>query len=172
VQDHINGKQYVGWSKIRDKLKELEPSFGPASRAAHEPRAEFRDRGAQDRDGDFRRGLSAERGRRNGDDRYGDRGNSRGGRGSYGDRLNYDDRGSYDRGYDRDRGRAYDRSYDRDAQEDRYGGYDRGYDRGFGRRGDEHHGGDRHARDSRGYRGHGGDRYGDRGYGRPARDGV
>ena len=28
LQEHIQGKQYLGWSAIRDKLKELQGKFG------------------------------------------------------------------------------------------------------------------------------------------------
>lgn len=67
MQDHINGKQYVGWKKIREKLKELEPTYGPSSRSGLGA-----DRGGNDRDSDFRRNDNSDRGsRRNTDDRHG-----------------------------------------------------------------------------------------------------
>lgn len=55
----------MGWKKIREKLKELDPMFGPSSRTGHD------DRGAKERDADYRRSDSSERLRRNDDGRYG-----------------------------------------------------------------------------------------------------
>lgn len=57
----------MGWKKIRDKLKELEPAYGPSSRSGN-----VEERGGSERDSDFRRGEPSDRGnRKNTDDRYG-----------------------------------------------------------------------------------------------------
>lgn len=169
MQDHINGKQYVGWKKIRDKLTDLEERFarggGPpppdagVDRAADAGDADRHHRRSEDRHMDHR--GSHERGH---DDRrhgygHGDRG--------YGDR----ERGYGDRSYS-ERERGYgdrgDRSgySSRERYGDRYGGRgDRGYggDDRYGGRGHESRGYDNRAYESRGY---------DNSRGYASRDGV
>ncbi|KAG2493834.1 hypothetical protein HYH03_008052 [Edaphochlamys debaryana] len=144
-QEHLTGKQYLGWKAIREKYAELVAKWegGGGGRArSREPEAVARERSIPAEDAG--RG-SRERERERSPARYDSRGRSGGSgyeerdrgydsRGRGGDR-GYEDRG-YDRGYDRgrgydDRGRGYEdrgRGY-----EDRGRGYDdRGYDRGRG----------------------------------------
>ncbi|KAG2422731.1 hypothetical protein HXX76_015818 [Chlamydomonas incerta] len=131
-QEHLTGKQYLGWKAIREKYAELtsrwevrarsrEPELPPPPGIA--PVAASRERSGPPPE---ERGRSHDREReRERSPRREDRGYERGRSGGSG----YDDRGGYDRGYDRDRGGDRDRGYDR-GRDDR--GYDRGYERGRG----------------------------------------
>ena len=42
VQEHVQGKQYLGWSAIREKLKELQGRFGAVQ--PERPRSKDMDR--------------------------------------------------------------------------------------------------------------------------------
>ena len=139
TQEHFNGKQFVGWSKIRAKLKDLEEKFrGSGARERTE-----RD-GDRDRDRNWQRATSRDREREG-------RGASRG----------HDDyRGGDSRGYGGG-------ERERDRRGDRYG--ERGYGGGGERYGDRGYRGERGYEDRRGGYGgsrereRGSDRYGERG---------
>lgn len=92
MADHYNGKQYLGWKAVRDKLKELEDKYaGRAPEPMYGGRDGGRDGGYRGRERESYRERSRSRERERGrDDREGDR--------------RRDDRGG-DR--DRDRGRRY-----------------------------------------------------------------
>ncbi|PNW73163.1 hypothetical protein CHLRE_14g621300v5 [Chlamydomonas reinhardtii] len=132
-QEHLTGKQYLGWKAIREKYAELtsrweararsrEPELLPPPPAAPSSVRERSGPPPEERERSRDRERERERSPRR-EDR--DRGYERGRSGGSG----YDDR---DRGYDRDRGHDRDRGYDRgyDRRDDR--GYDRGYERGRG----------------------------------------
>ena len=117
MQEHLRGKQYTGWTRIRAKFKELEAKYkrsAPGRYSApddYSRRPAERERELRDYDGGYSRG---------GDQGGGDRRQDR-----YSERDRYDSRG----GYGRDRGS------DRYSERDRYG--DRGgRDRYGDRRGD------------------------------------
>ncbi|KXZ48441.1 hypothetical protein GPECTOR_28g851 [Gonium pectorale] len=134
-QEHLTGKQYLGWKAIREKYAELQNKYerarsrepepftkersGPPEEPSHRSSSRDRERERDRERSPSRRGSSY-------DDRSGyERGRSSG----YEDRRHdsgRDDRG-YDRGYD-SRGRGHDDSRGR--------GYDsRGYDAGYDSRG-------------------------------------
>lgn len=132
VQEHLRGKQYTGWTRIRAKFKELEGKYkhlrsGPPPPGRYGGGADDYSRRPTSRERDYEGGYS-----RSGD-HGGDRRHER-----YSERdSRYDSRGGYgrDRGSDRhserdrydDRG-GRDRYSERDRYSDRRSGGSRGYD--------------------------------------------
>ncbi|GIL60837.1 hypothetical protein Vafri_15357 [Volvox africanus] len=173
AQEHLTGKQYLGWKAIREKYAELQNKFERSR--SREPEPSVRERSAPPQVGEesSQRGRERERSpvRREHVSRergsYDDRGGyeSRGRSAGYDDRRNDSgrevDSRRDDRGYD-SRGRGYDDGRSRAYDEGRSRGYDdyrgRGYDGSRGR-GYEDGGRGRSYDDRREY-----DRRGDDGY--------